>query len=56
MKKTMKEHLTSFYERHPEKKTMRIVCPDCGLEYGYSNKTKHMKTKLHRLLTEAKKI
>lgn len=45
-----KNYLKKFYEKNPDKKTEKIVCPDCGNTYLYSNKSKHLKTKLHKLV------
>lgn len=47
-----KNHLKNFYERHPEKKSVKIVCAECGNTYLYCNKSKHLKTKLHTLISE----
>lgn len=52
MVKTRKEYCDRFYEVHPELKTKKFKCADCGHEYSYFNKSKHMKTKIHLLVVE----
>ena len=53
--KPKKSNIKTFYERHPEKQTESIICKDCGQPYKYFNKSKHNKTKIHKLLSEERK-
>lgn len=55
-KNQKKNYLKTFYEKHPDKKNEKIVCPDCGNTYSYFNKSKHLKTKLHNLVIQQLKI
>lgn len=50
-KKTQKEYLETFYLKHPEKKE-KIICSECGQPYAYTCKSKHNKTKIHKILSE----
>ena len=48
---TNKDYLKKFYENLPEEKKTRI-CEECHQTFSYSNKTKHYKTKLHKILSQ----
>lgn len=52
VKKSQKDYTKKFYEKNPDLKTKVFICDECGHEYKYFNKGKHMKTKIHRLVVE----
>jgi len=49
--KTNTELIKNFYDKHPEHKN-KIKCDICGQEYRYFNKSKHIKTKIHKIFAE----
>jgi DNA-directed RNA polymerase subunit F len=48
------DYLKTFYSNHPEY-SEKIKCPICDQYYMYSNKSKHMKTKIHVICTKFNK-
>ena len=54
VRKSNKEYLEIFFNKHPELKTEKITCTDCGQSYLYTCKYHHMLSKRHILLKEMK--
>lgn len=50
-KKTNKENLNKFYKNLSDDKKI-ITCESCGEKFSYFNKSKHEKTKIHRILSK----
>jgi predicted metal-dependent HD superfamily phosphohydrolase len=44
--KPKKDHNKKFFEDHPEL-TKDLTCPECGLTYKYSHKSRHYKSQKH---------
>ena len=43
-------YVKKFYNNHPEKKDIVIICPICEGKYKYYNKSHHNNTKKHKLV------